>query len=269
MDLRPGSQVLIADGSIVLEVVSTDPKQGTVRAKCLNSATLGCAGPRWAQLLSLGRPPPAGAYCLPTQGRTVRGVGRCARAPLLGISMCGPAWSEAVACSACCWCCAKLRTCAVVTASRRRRERKNMNLPGVVVDLPTLTKKDEVDLVEWGVPNDIDFIAASFVRKGSDIEYIRKVLWAGRAARVAPLMTPRMHCSLPLRTGTGMERAPAKSGNPHRARVRGGSRRRRRHRCIACAHELESPASPHAALQNEHLRSGHVGQVAATPVRWS
>ena len=43
VDLKPGSQVLIADGSIVLEVVSTDPKQGTVRARCLNSATLGCA----------------------------------------------------------------------------------------------------------------------------------------------------------------------------------------------------------------------------------
>ena len=50
-----------------------------------------------------------------------------------------------------------------------------MNLPGVVVDLPTLTAKDEVDLVEWGLPNDIDFIAASFVRKGSDLDYIRKV----------------------------------------------------------------------------------------------
>ena len=50
-----------------------------------------------------------------------------------------------------------------------------MNLPGVVVDLPTLTKKDEEDLVKWGVPNDIDLIAASFVRKKSDIEYIRKV----------------------------------------------------------------------------------------------
>ena len=50
-----------------------------------------------------------------------------------------------------------------------------MNLPGVVVDLPTLTKKDEVDLVEWGVPNDIDFIAASFVRKGQDLDNIRKV----------------------------------------------------------------------------------------------
>ena len=50
-----------------------------------------------------------------------------------------------------------------------------MNLPGVVVDLPTLTEKDEVDLVKWGLPNDIDFIAASFVRKGSDLDYIRKV----------------------------------------------------------------------------------------------
>lgn len=55
------------------------------------------------------------------------------------------------------------------------RERKNVNLPGVVVDLPTLTAKDETDLVQWGVPNDIDFIAASFVRKGSDLDYIRKV----------------------------------------------------------------------------------------------
>lgn len=55
------------------------------------------------------------------------------------------------------------------------RERKNVNLPGVVVDLPTLTAKDEEDLVKWGVPNDIDFIAASFVRKGSDLDYIRKV----------------------------------------------------------------------------------------------
>ena len=55
------------------------------------------------------------------------------------------------------------------------RERKNVNLPGVVVDLPTLTKKDEEDLTKWGLINDIDFIAASFVRKGSDVTNIRKV----------------------------------------------------------------------------------------------
>ena len=55
-------------------------------------------------------------------------------------------------------------------------ERKNMNLPGVVVDLPTLTEKDISDITEWGVPNGIDFIAASFVRKASDVTKIREVL---------------------------------------------------------------------------------------------
>ena len=55
-------------------------------------------------------------------------------------------------------------------------ERKNMNLPGVKVDLPTLTEKDIDDIQQWGLKNKIDFIAASFVRKGSDLDFIRKVL---------------------------------------------------------------------------------------------
>ena len=95
-DVAPGSQILCADGSIVLEVISTDVAAGTVQARCLNNATLG--------------------------------------------------------------------------------ERKNVNLPGVVVDLPTLTEKDEGDLRDWGVPNNIDFVAASFVRKGIDLDLIRGVL---------------------------------------------------------------------------------------------
>ncbi|KAH7426940.1 hypothetical protein KP509_10G022800 [Ceratopteris richardii] len=55
-------------------------------------------------------------------------------------------------------------------------ERKNVNLPGVIVDLPTLTEKDESDILEWGVPNKIDLIALSFVRKGSDLVTVRKLL---------------------------------------------------------------------------------------------
>nr|AAU81892.1 pyruvate kinase [Phaeodactylum tricornutum] len=55
-------------------------------------------------------------------------------------------------------------------------ERKNMNLPGVIVDLPTLTDKDIDDIQNWGIVNDIDFIAASFVRKASDVHKIREVL---------------------------------------------------------------------------------------------
>ena len=55
-------------------------------------------------------------------------------------------------------------------------ERKNMNLPGVCVDLPTITEKDRDDLLNWGVKNKVDFVAASFVRKGEDVKYIREVL---------------------------------------------------------------------------------------------
>jgi len=55
-------------------------------------------------------------------------------------------------------------------------ERKNMNLPGVVVDLPTLTEKDIDDIVNWGIKHGVDLIAASFVRKASDVQFIRKIL---------------------------------------------------------------------------------------------
>lgn len=55
-------------------------------------------------------------------------------------------------------------------------ERKNVNLPGIIVDLPTVTQKDVDDITIWGIPNKIDFIAASFVRKGEDIVKIRKLL---------------------------------------------------------------------------------------------
>jgi pyruvate kinase len=55
-------------------------------------------------------------------------------------------------------------------------EKKNMNLPGCIVDLPTTTKKDEVDIVEFGLKYEVDIIALSFTRKGSDIEEVKKLL---------------------------------------------------------------------------------------------
>ncbi|KAK4608181.1 hypothetical protein RGQ29_001830 [Quercus rubra] len=66
-------------------------------------------------------------------------------------------------------------------------ERKNVNLPGVVVDLPTLTEKDKEDILKWGIPNKIDMIALSFVRKGSDLVEVRKVL--GKHAKNILLMS--------------------------------------------------------------------------------
>ncbi|KAF3784105.1 Pyruvate kinase cytosolic isozyme [Nymphaea thermarum] len=66
-------------------------------------------------------------------------------------------------------------------------ERKNVNLPGVVVDLPTLTEKDKEDILKWGVPNKIDMIALSFVRKGSDLVHVRQIL--GPHAKTIKLMS--------------------------------------------------------------------------------
>jgi hypothetical protein len=55
-------------------------------------------------------------------------------------------------------------------------ERKNMNLPGVVVDLPTFTEQDIDDIVNFGIKHNVDFVAASFVRKGSDVKNLRQLL---------------------------------------------------------------------------------------------
>jgi len=54
-------------------------------------------------------------------------------------------------------------------------ERKNMNLPGIIVDLPTITEQDSKDIL-FGLSRGIDMIAASFIRKASDIETIRDLL---------------------------------------------------------------------------------------------
>jgi|TARA_B110001450_G_scaffold215864_1_gene209246 pyruvate kinase len=55
-------------------------------------------------------------------------------------------------------------------------EKKIMNLPGAIIDLPVLTEGDESDLKDFGIPSGVDIVAASFVRKASDVEYIRDKL---------------------------------------------------------------------------------------------
>jgi len=95
-DVKTGQQILVADGSLVLTVVSCDVANKEVACTVLNNASLG--------------------------------------------------------------------------------ERKNMNLPGVKVDLPTFTEKDVDDIVNFGIKNGVEFIAASFVRTGQDVRNLRKLL---------------------------------------------------------------------------------------------
>src|SRR2546421_45174 len=53
--------------------------------------------------------------------------------------------------------------------------RRHINLPGVHVNLPPLTKKDIAD-VGLGAEMGVDFVALSFVREKNDIEQLRRLL---------------------------------------------------------------------------------------------
>jgi pyruvate kinase len=94
--VKPGNQILVADGSLVLTVLECDPANNQVSCRIENNASLG--------------------------------------------------------------------------------ERKNMNLPGVKVELPTFTEKDVDDIVNFGIKQGVEFIAASFVRTGQDVRNLRKLL---------------------------------------------------------------------------------------------
>ena len=53
--------------------------------------------------------------------------------------------------------------------------RKGVNVPDAQVNLPALTEKDISD-IKFAVKNDMDFIAASFIRKAQDVLDIRRIL---------------------------------------------------------------------------------------------
>jgi pyruvate kinase len=54
-------------------------------------------------------------------------------------------------------------------------ENKGVNLPGVAVKLPALAEKDKADL-KFGCEQNVDFVAASFIRKKEDVLEIRELL---------------------------------------------------------------------------------------------
>ena len=55
------------------------------------------------------------------------------------------------------------------------KNRKGMNLPGVSLPVDALTEKDKADL-EFGLANNVDYIALSFVRHGKDIRQLRELI---------------------------------------------------------------------------------------------
>lgn len=65
-------------------------------------------------------------------------------------------------------------TCTIIYGGPLK-SRKGINLPFSRVSAPSLTDKDYEDL-EFGLKNNVDWVALSFVRKATDIEILRAVI---------------------------------------------------------------------------------------------
>lgn len=55
------------------------------------------------------------------------------------------------------------------------KNRRGINVPGVKLNLDFISPKDYKDIV-WGCENEVDFIAASFVRRASDVQEIKNIM---------------------------------------------------------------------------------------------
>jgi len=70
-----------------------------------------------------------------------------------------------------------------VLNSGELKSKKGVNVPGVSVNLPGITEKDAKDIL-FGIEQGIDFIAASFVRRASDVLEIRELLEKNHAGHI-------------------------------------------------------------------------------------
>lgn len=63
-------------------------------------------------------------------------------------------------------------------------QRKSVNVPGVSIPIAPITDKDVSDLL-FGIGQDVDFVAASFVKEASTIEGIRRILKENGGERIS------------------------------------------------------------------------------------
>ncbi len=64
------------------------------------------------------------------------------------------------------------------------KSKKGVNLPNTKVSMPSVTEKDYIDL-EFGLENDVEWVALSFVRQASDVEKVKEYIRSkGKQTRV-------------------------------------------------------------------------------------
>lgn len=68
----------------------------------------------------------------------------------------------------------KILTCVVIDGGILG-SKKHVNLPGVRINLPSITSQDRQDIA-FGIEHDVDFIALSFVRHANDVLELKEIL---------------------------------------------------------------------------------------------
>jgi len=85
----------------------------------------------------------------------------------------------------------------IVTSGGSLGSTKGVNLPNVTLKLPSMTEKDKEDIM-WAIEkNNIDIVAASFVRKGSDVRSVKAYLErcisrVNRSDQLAPIVISKI-----------------------------------------------------------------------------
>jgi len=65
-------------------------------------------------------------------------------------------------------------TCEIIVGGILKNS-KSVNVPGVLLDMPYISEKDKNDIL-FGIENDVDFFALSFVRTPQDVKDVRRLL---------------------------------------------------------------------------------------------
>ena len=144
---------------------------------------------------------------------------------------------------------AKQLVCKVIDGGQLGSKR-HVNLPGVRLNMPSITQKDRAD-VEFALAHEIDFIALSFVRSADDVRELRTMLSerTGRPCILAKIEDPQGVANLEeiarasdgvmvARGDLGIETDIADLPNVQRRIAHACSKWGRR--CIIATHLLES-----------------------------